>query len=67
MLHVYVWEKVNGKIGNDYCLHHIDRNPLNNDLGNLQRIPKREMPWRFNPEGKNQYTNEKNNNTRRRI
>lgn len=34
-LHVYVWEKVNGKIPKGHHIHHIDRNKQNNEPENL--------------------------------
>lgn len=38
--HVYVWEKANGKVPDGYAVHHIDHNPANNDLSNLQLIKR---------------------------
>lgn len=35
-LHQYIWETENGKTPEGYEIHHIDLNPLNNDLSNLQ-------------------------------
>lgn len=37
-LHHYVWEKYNGTIPEGMHIHHIDHNPLNNLLENLQLI-----------------------------
>lgn len=34
-LHVDLWEKYNGPVPDDYHIHHIDHDPLNNDIGNL--------------------------------
>lgn len=33
--HVYVWEKHNGPVPEGYSVHHIDKNPRNNDISNL--------------------------------
>ena len=33
--HVYVWEKHNGKVPDGYSVHHLDKNPRNNDISNL--------------------------------
>lgn len=41
-LHRYVWEKYNGVIPNGYDVHHIDRNKGNNDISNLQLLPRKE-------------------------
>ena len=34
-LHVYVWEKENGKVPKNFHVHHIDGNKDNNDISNL--------------------------------
>lgn len=41
-LHVYVWEKHNGPVPPGYHIHHKDFNPDNNEIENLQLIPKEE-------------------------
>lgn len=41
-LHRYLWEKVNGKIPEGYQIHHIDHNPLNNSIDNLELVKKGE-------------------------
>lgn len=41
-LHRYVWEKYNGKIPKGYHVHHIDHNPDNNDIANLQLLSSQE-------------------------
>lgn len=41
-LHVYVWEKHNGKIPNGSHIHHIDGNKDNNEIENLQLVTKKE-------------------------
>jgi len=35
-LHVAVWEYHNGPVPEGHVIHHIDDDPLNNDVGNLQ-------------------------------
>lgn len=40
--HHYIWEKKNGPIPEGMCLHHIDFNPLNNLIGNLKIMEKKE-------------------------
>ena len=37
-LHRYVWEKHNGPIPKGCHIHHIDGNPLNNDISNLRCV-----------------------------
>lgn len=41
-LHVYMWEKHNGPIPEGYEVHHIDRNPGNNDIENLRLMTAEE-------------------------
>ena len=38
-LHRVTWEHHNGPIPWDCVIHHIDHNPLNNDISNLECIP----------------------------
>lgn len=38
LAHRWVWEQANGRIPDGYEVHHIDHNPLNNDLSNLQLV-----------------------------
>lgn len=38
-LHRYLWERAHGAIPEGHHVHHIDGDPLNNDLGNLACIP----------------------------
>lgn len=33
--HNYVWEKYNGKIPKGFSVHHLDKDPRNNDISNL--------------------------------
>lgn len=40
--HRIVWEAFNGPIPEGYEIHHIDRNPLNNHIPNLQLVSKDE-------------------------
>jgi endogenous inhibitor of DNA gyrase (YacG/DUF329 family) len=41
-LHIYVWEKYNGKVPKGYHVHHIDHNPDNNEIENLELVEKTE-------------------------
>ena len=42
-MHRYVWEYYNKKpIPKDYAIHHIDLDRNNNDISNLQYLPKKE-------------------------
>lgn len=41
-LHIYVWEKHNGKIPEGYHVHHIDHNTDNNEIDNLIALPSHE-------------------------
>ena len=34
-MHIFVWEKYNGKVPNGYYVHHIDGNKNNNSIENL--------------------------------
>src|SRR5678816_2057902 len=38
-LHRAVWEHHVGPIPDGHHIHHLDENPLNNDIGNLQCLP----------------------------
>lgn len=38
MVHDLIWEKYNGPIPKGYQIHHIDHNPLNNHIENLQLV-----------------------------
>jgi len=39
-LHRYVWELYNGPVPGGYEVHHKDENKDNNDIGNLEPLPK---------------------------
>lgn len=39
-LHEDIWIDANGPIPDGHHVHHVDHDPLNNDLGNLACIPK---------------------------
>lgn len=42
LMHRYVWEFYNGKIPRGYEIHHKDFNKANNDISNLECLPKHE-------------------------
>lgn len=39
LTHRYVWEQTYGPIPKGYEVHHIDKDPYNNDLSNLELLP----------------------------
>lgn len=41
-LHREVWKFNNGPIPEGWHIHHRDKNPLNNDISNLECVPKKE-------------------------
>ncbi len=41
-LHVYVWEKENGKVPNGYHVHHINENKYDNEISNLKLLTTKE-------------------------
>src|SRR3990167_8949945 len=41
-VHLAVWEQVHGPIPRGMCVHHIDRNPRNNDIKNLALVTRAE-------------------------
>lgn len=55
LMHRDVWEYYNGKIPENYDIHHIDHNKANNDINNFELIEKSEHARRHST-GKNQYT-----------
>ena len=42
LLHREVWKHFNGEIPEGYVIHHIDGDPSNNDLANLQMLTRSE-------------------------
>lgn len=56
LLHWYVWEKANGPVPVGFVIHHKDNNPQNNLLENLELVARVDMQKRFNPTGRNQYS-----------
>lgn len=40
--HRHVWEEAHGPIPDGYVVHHVDGNPLNNHLSNLQLVTRAE-------------------------
>lgn len=57
-LHRYKYEKEIGKIPDGFDIHHIDNNKLNNDIKNLECLPKHEHTKKYSPHH-NQYKNYK--------
>ena len=55
LMHRYVWEKEIGKIPEGYDIHHIDETRSNNDILNLECLPKSEHIRLYSPHN-NQYT-----------
>lgn len=55
LMHRYVWEKEKGTIPNEWDIHHIDNNRANNDINNLECLPKSEHTRLYSPHN-NQYT-----------
>jgi len=41
-LHVFIWEYFNGAIPKGYQIHHKDHNKYNNEISNLELLPKEE-------------------------
>lgn len=41
-LHRYLWEKINGSIPKGFVVHHINNNPLDNRIDNLQCVSRSE-------------------------
>lgn len=41
-LHIYVWEKYNGPVPDGYDIHHIDHDTSNNEIDNLEALPRNE-------------------------
>jgi len=63
MMHRDVWEFFKGEIPPDHDIHHIDNNPANNNISNLELYTKAEHSSKFST-GHNQHT--VNNGNRRR-
>lgn len=55
LMHRYVWEKINGEIPKGWDIHHIDNDKSNNDISNLECLPKAEHTRKYSPHN-NQYT-----------
>lgn len=56
LIHQYIWSKHHGPIPEAHVLFHIDGNPKNNAIENLELIAKSAMQKKFNPNGNNQFT-----------
>ena len=41
-LHRAIWAAANGAIPGGMCIHHVDGNPFNNDVGNLECVTRSE-------------------------
>ena len=55
LMHRDVWEHHKGKIPENWDIHHIDENKTNNDISNLECLPKAEHTRLYSPHH-NQYT-----------
>ncbi len=55
LMHRYVWEKEKGKIPTGYDIHHIDEDKANNNISNLECLPKSEHTRLYSPHN-NQFT-----------
>jgi hypothetical protein len=55
LMHRDVWEHHNGEIPAGWDVHHKDENKENNDIGNLECLPKAEHTRLYSPHN-NQYT-----------
>lgn len=55
LMHRYVWEKEIGKIPFGWDIHHKDENKANNEISNLECLPKAEHTRLYSPHN-NQYT-----------
>lgn len=49
LLHRFVWKSEVGEIPDGYDVHHIDGDKKNNDLSNLECLPKAEHTRRYSP------------------
>lgn len=47
MMHRYVWQHYNGEIPEQHDVHHIDGDKTNNDISNLECLPKSEHTRRY--------------------
>lgn len=54
-MHRFIWESERGKIPDGWDIHHIDGNKENNEIENLECLPKSEHTKKYSPHN-NQYT-----------
>ena len=55
LIHRYVWENEKGKIPKKWDIHHIDNDKSNNNIDNLECLPKSDHTSKYSPHN-NQYT-----------
>jgi len=55
LMHRDVWEHANGQIPDGWDVHHKDEDKANNDISNLECLPKAEHTRLYSPHN-NQYT-----------
>src|SRR3990167_8451061 len=56
LAHQYIWEKERGVLSKEFVIHHIDGDPKNNSIENLELVHRKDMQKKFNPHGNNQFT-----------
>jgi len=52
----WVWEKANGPVPEGFVVRHLDGDPKNNFIENLELVAKSRMSVVFNPEHRNQFS-----------
>ncbi len=66
LMHRYVWENEKGEIPKGWDIHHIDNDRSNNQVENLECLPKAEHTRRYSPHN-NQYTKGRKRDTHRAV